>query len=187
MANFTSNAPQPTAGIHSANKTHDKPVIAARPIPPPTLPKYSSSFSKSDRDRNEFSAAAKIDRAERDKVCIYYCPCLVHLLSLFFGRLLVWWAEPECVPLKSSYSVGPVTHRPSGYFTWMLRCTVPLYFRFSFLRSLCPHSSALNQSVFIPPHLFWAVCECSTYTFVSRMTYARISVVFVRKHINYQL
>lgn len=55
-----------TAGIHSVNKTHEKPAIAARPIPPPTLPKYSSSFSKIDRDRNEF--AGKIDRAEREKV-----------------------------------------------------------------------------------------------------------------------
>lgn len=83
MANFTSNAPQQTAGIHSANKSHEKPAIAARPIPPPTLPKYSSSFSKSDRDRNEFTAGAKIDRAERDKVCIdiftRVCPhCLVN-------------------------------------------------------------------------------------------------------------
>lgn len=71
MANFTSNIAQPTASIHSANKSHEKPAIAARPIPPPTLPKYSSSFSKGDRDRNEFSTGAKIDRAEREKVCIY--------------------------------------------------------------------------------------------------------------------
>lgn len=54
-----------TAGIHSSNKTHEKPTIAARPIPPPTLPKYSSSFNKIDRDRNEFT---KIDKAEREKV-----------------------------------------------------------------------------------------------------------------------
>ncbi|XP_053690012.1 septin-7 isoform X2 [Sabethes cyaneus] len=53
-----------TAGIHSSNKTHEKPTIAARPIPPPTLPKYSSSFNKIDRDRNEFT---KIDKAEREK------------------------------------------------------------------------------------------------------------------------
>lgn len=58
-----------TAGIHSVNKSHEKPAIAARPIPPPTLPKYSSSFSKIDRDRNEF--AGKIDRAEREKVLFY--------------------------------------------------------------------------------------------------------------------
>ncbi|XP_037047418.1 septin-7-like isoform X4 [Bradysia coprophila] len=65
MANFTSSATTPTAGIHGVNKVHEKPAIAARPIPPPTLPKYSSSFSKVDRDRNEF--AGKIDRAEREK------------------------------------------------------------------------------------------------------------------------
>lgn len=59
-------APAATAGIHSVNKSHEKPAIAARPIPPPTLPKYSSSFSKSDRDRNEFGG--KLDRAEREKV-----------------------------------------------------------------------------------------------------------------------
>lgn len=68
MANFTGSAAAPTAGIHSVNKTHEKPAIAARPIPPPTLPKYSSSFSKADRDRNEFGASGKIDRAEREKV-----------------------------------------------------------------------------------------------------------------------
>lgn len=68
MANFTSATTTPTAGIHSVNKQHEKPAIAARPIPPPTLPKYSASFSKADRDRNEF--AGKIDRAEREKVCI---------------------------------------------------------------------------------------------------------------------
>lgn len=65
MANFTSSTTTPTAGIHSVNKSHEKPAIAARPIPPPTLPKYSSSFSKVDRERNEFG---KIDRAEREKV-----------------------------------------------------------------------------------------------------------------------
>lgn len=74
MANFAgannssggSSATTPTAGIHSVNKSHEKPAIAARPIPPPTLPKYSSSFSKVDRDRNEFGG--KIDRVEREKV-----------------------------------------------------------------------------------------------------------------------
>lgn len=64
MANFTASSGA-TAGIHSVNKSHEKPAIAARPIPPPTLPKYSSSFSKIDRERNEFG---KIDRAEREKV-----------------------------------------------------------------------------------------------------------------------
>ncbi|XP_055838320.1 septin-7 isoform X7 [Episyrphus balteatus] len=60
-----------TAGIHSVNKAHlppgtgEKPAIAARPIPPPTLPKYSSSFGKIDRERNDF---AKLDRAEREKL-----------------------------------------------------------------------------------------------------------------------
>lgn len=66
MANFTSSATIPaTAGIHSVNKSHEKPAIAARPIPPPTLPKYSASFNKVDRERNEFG---KLDRAEREKV-----------------------------------------------------------------------------------------------------------------------
>lgn len=60
-----------TAGIHSSNKTHEKPAIAARPIPPPTLPKYSSSFNKVDRDRNEF-VGGKIDRLEREKVWFSY-------------------------------------------------------------------------------------------------------------------
>lgn len=50
----------PVAGIHSVNKQFpgEKPAIAARPIPPPTLPKYTSSFGK-------------IDRAEREKVCCF--------------------------------------------------------------------------------------------------------------------
>lgn len=56
-----------TATIHSINKTHDKPAIAARPVMPPTVPKYSSSFGKIDRDRNEFGGA-KLDRIEREKV-----------------------------------------------------------------------------------------------------------------------
>lgn len=57
-----------TATIHSINKTHDKPAIAARPVLPPTVPKYSSSFGKIDRDRNEFGGGAKLDRLEREKV-----------------------------------------------------------------------------------------------------------------------
>ncbi|XP_055708621.1 septin-7 isoform X28 [Phlebotomus papatasi] len=67
MANFVPpGVPSaPTAGIHGVNKQHEKPVIAARPIPPPTLPKYTSSFGKIDRDRNEFG---KIDRSEREKI-----------------------------------------------------------------------------------------------------------------------
>ncbi|XP_055688939.1 septin-7 isoform X17 [Lutzomyia longipalpis] len=67
MANFVPpGVPAgPTAGIHGVNKQHEKPVIAARPIPPPTLPKYTSSFGKIDRDRNEFG---KIDRSEREKI-----------------------------------------------------------------------------------------------------------------------
>lgn len=69
----------PTAGIHSVNKSHEKPAIAARPIPPPTLPKYSSSFSKVDRDRNEFTS--KIDRAEREKV---YRSSLCYFLFIFY-------------------------------------------------------------------------------------------------------
>ncbi|XP_035911880.1 septin-7 isoform X8 [Anopheles stephensi] len=69
MANFQSGSagstvPPITAGIHGTNKTHEKPTIAARPIPPPKLPNYSSSFNKIDRDRNEFT---KIDKAEREK------------------------------------------------------------------------------------------------------------------------
>uniref|UniRef100_A0A182JXS3 Septin-type G domain-containing protein n=1 Tax=Anopheles christyi TaxID=43041 RepID=A0A182JXS3_9DIPT len=73
MANFQATggvpgstvAPPITAGIHGTNKTHEKPTIAARPIPPPKLPNYSSSFNKIDRDRNEFT---KIDKAEREKL-----------------------------------------------------------------------------------------------------------------------
>ncbi|XP_035911894.1 septin-7 isoform X20 [Anopheles stephensi] len=70
MANFQSGSagstvPPITAGIHGTNKTHEKPTIAARPIPPPKLPNYSSSFNKIDRDRNEFT---KIDKAEREKL-----------------------------------------------------------------------------------------------------------------------
>lgn len=56
-----------TATIHSINKSHDKPAIAARPVMPPTVPKYSTSFGKIDRDRNEFGGA-KLDRLEREKV-----------------------------------------------------------------------------------------------------------------------
>ena len=76
MANFQGSgggggmpvaAPPITAGIHGTNKTHEKPTIAARPIPPPKLPNYSSSFNKIDRDRNEFT---KIDKAEREKVSL---------------------------------------------------------------------------------------------------------------------
>ncbi|XP_052861351.1 septin-7 [Anopheles cruzii] len=75
MANFqpasggapvaTATPPTITAGIHGTNKTHEKPTIAARPIPPPKLPNYSSSFNKIDRDRNEFT---KMDKAEREKL-----------------------------------------------------------------------------------------------------------------------
>uniref|UniRef100_A0A2M4CM46 Putative septins p-loop gtpase n=1 Tax=Anopheles darlingi TaxID=43151 RepID=A0A2M4CM46_ANODA len=76
MANFQSSVgagggavvgttPPITAGIHGTNKTHEKPTIAARPIPPPKLPNYSSSFNKIDRDRNEFT---KMDKAEREKL-----------------------------------------------------------------------------------------------------------------------
>ncbi|XP_061501702.1 septin-7 isoform X23 [Anopheles gambiae] len=77
MANFQGSgggggmpvaAPPITAGIHGTNKTHEKPTIAARPIPPPKLPNYSSSFNKIDRDRNEFT---KIDKAEREKVSLH--------------------------------------------------------------------------------------------------------------------
>lgn len=56
-----------TATIHSINKTQDKPAIAARPIPPPTVPKYSTSFGKVDREKNEFGST-RIDRLEREKV-----------------------------------------------------------------------------------------------------------------------
>ncbi|XP_055374619.1 protein peanut isoform X2 [Condylostylus longicornis] len=70
IGSINNTTPLVTAGIHSVNKSShsgggsgDKPAIAARPIPPPTLPKYSSSFGKIDRDRNEF----KIDRADREK------------------------------------------------------------------------------------------------------------------------
>lgn len=63
MANFSTVTGTPTAGIHSSNKQHEKPAIAARPIPPPTLPKYSSSFTKADAP-----SIPKIDRLEREKV-----------------------------------------------------------------------------------------------------------------------
>lgn len=66
FSSSSSSTTAPTAGIHSVNKTHEKPAIAARPVPPPTLPKYSSSFSKVDRERNDFGGS--IDRAEREKV-----------------------------------------------------------------------------------------------------------------------
>ncbi|XP_063699059.1 septin-7 isoform X5 [Culicoides brevitarsis] len=63
MANFSTATP--TAGIHNSNKQHEKPAIAARPIPPPTLPKYSSSFTKADAPS---IPGAKIDRLEREKL-----------------------------------------------------------------------------------------------------------------------
>ncbi|GAB0094726.1 Protein peanut [Sergentomyia squamirostris] len=54
MANFVPGTTgPPTAGIHGVNKQHEKPLIAARPIPPPTLPKYTSSFGKIDRSERE--------------------------------------------------------------------------------------------------------------------------------------
>lgn len=76
-----------TAGIHSSNKTHEKPTIAARPIPPPTLPKYSSSFNKIDRDRNEFT---KIDKAEREKV---WLNCLLLSFCAVIDDLSCVWYE----------------------------------------------------------------------------------------------
>lgn len=99
MANFSNSnttsmtVTTPTAGIHSVNKSHEKPAIAARPIPPPTLPKYSSSFNKSDRDRNDF--AGKLDRVEREKVgldlffcfSIYIC----YLLDNNFLNLILFF------------------------------------------------------------------------------------------------
>lgn len=68
------------AGIHSVNKQHtavpgEKPAIAARPIPPPTLPKYTSSFGK-------------IDRAEREKVCA--CLSVIFVLC---GRVIPAWGS----------------------------------------------------------------------------------------------
>lgn len=117
MANFTSSttiAP-PTAGIHSVNKSHpavagEKPAIAARPIPPPTLPKYSASFSKADRDRNEF--AGKIDRAEREKVCIGFLLCC----SLF-----KWNCSRACPRMKKKSILFVVYHMPMKYIilVWM--------------------------------------------------------------------
>lgn len=80
-----------TAGIHSVNKSHtptgvggEKPAIAARPIPPPTLPKYSSSFSKVDRERNDFS---KLDRADREKVLWFYSLSFLSIGSAIFVLL----------------------------------------------------------------------------------------------------
>lgn len=71
MANFAGSAP--TATVHGVNKQQmhsEKPAIAARPIPPPTLPKYSASFGKVDRDRNEF--VGKLDRVEREKASTFF-------------------------------------------------------------------------------------------------------------------
>lgn len=78
-----------TAGIHSSNKTHEKPAIAARPIPPPTLPKYSSSFNKIDRDRNDF-AGGKIDRLERDKVRIFLKMIFSHWNLFFYYKIFIF-------------------------------------------------------------------------------------------------
>lgn len=85
MSSFSGNATIPTAGIHGVNKTHEKPAIAARPIPPPTLPKYSTSFSKSDRDRNEFATGSiKLDKVEREKVNNFLSiECYHEILSCF--------------------------------------------------------------------------------------------------------
>lgn len=41
------------ASIHSINKSQDKPAIAARPVLPPTVPKYSSPFAKPERTDRE--------------------------------------------------------------------------------------------------------------------------------------
>lgn len=89
MANFTSSATTPTAGIHGVNKTHEKPAIAARPIPPPTLPKYSSSFSKVDRDRDRNEFAGKIDRAEREKVFIFVMEMIKGIF--FYKNTFIWF------------------------------------------------------------------------------------------------
>lgn len=102
MANFSSSTTTPTAGIHSVNKSHEKPLIAARPIPPPTLPKYSSSFSKVDRDRNEFTTGSKIDRAEREKVCIvmvlnFLFSTSFYMQSFLFNLLPVHRMIVSCV------------------------------------------------------------------------------------------
>lgn len=99
MANFshnshssgTSTVVTPTAGIHSVNKSHEKPAIAARPIPPPTLPKYSSSFSKSDRDRNEF--AGKLDRVEREKVDIIRSKFCFYIIVLDFFYYIIFFSD----------------------------------------------------------------------------------------------
>lgn len=43
-----------SATIHSINKTHDKPVVPARPVLPPVVPpKYASTLGKVDREREK--------------------------------------------------------------------------------------------------------------------------------------
>lgn len=110
MANFTSSTTQPTAGIHSVNKSHEKPAIAARPIPPPTLPKYSSSFSKVDRDRNEFTTGSKIDRAEREKVCIDWTKFFISLTLSIYESLVNGAALSFCVSLSLSQPMNQFVH-----------------------------------------------------------------------------
>lgn len=44
----------PAATIHSINKTHDKPVVPARPVLPPVVPsKYTATLGKVDRERDK--------------------------------------------------------------------------------------------------------------------------------------
>lgn len=86
-----------TAGIHSVNKQHsvvvgEKPVIAARPIPPPTLPKYTSSFGK-------------FDRAEREKVCFV---CWWTGEGRWDGEVVYNIREEEGMTMASGYR-DPVT------------------------------------------------------------------------------
>lgn len=101
MANYNSGggggggSGSATAGIHSVNKQYaEKPAIAARPVPPPTLPKYTSSFGK-------------IDRAEREKVCVLLQPWRmrnVMLSSLLVIMCLSLESETvmlECVHCRS--------------------------------------------------------------------------------------
>lgn len=96
IANFSTT---PTAGIHSSNKTSEKPAIAARPIPPPTLPKYSASFNKADRDTTPM--IGKIDRIERDKVGTWFDDIYLFFDVENFWHCLIIWLQ--CNTLDPQY------------------------------------------------------------------------------------
>lgn len=77
-----------SATIHSINKTHDKPIIAARPVfcVPPVVPKYASSQGKI--DRSDLSTPNN-DRVEREKVWNETNRTEFQIHCSFYYRLLV--------------------------------------------------------------------------------------------------